>query len=450
MVKEYYDIVIIGGSAGGVSGALYAKQKYPEKSILVIKKDDKTLIPCAIPYIYGELKNSENDLISNNLYQNIGVDLLIKEVSKINKKDKSLNIEDGPIIKYDKLILATGSNPFIPPIENLNLNNVHFVKKEAKIVDDIVSKINESKNIVIVGGGYIGVEFAEQIKEIDNSKNITIIEGLDRLVSATFDEEFSKEIEDKLKYVGINIFTKKFVSKLEGDENNNVRKIILNDGSRIEADFVLIGVGVSANGELAKKSDLKITEHGDIFIDKYQRTSEKDIFAVGDSAMKYSFFNGKPSPIRLASVATKEARIAIENLYSISWENQGVIGVYATKVHNKAYAGCGLTEEFAKREGYETIIGMTKVMNRHPANLDGSEEIKLKLVFDKNTERILGAQVSGDLSVGDMINNIAGFIESKKTIKDLAFSEYATHPKISASPVKYPLVMAALDALNKL
>jgi NADPH-dependent 2,4-dienoyl-CoA reductase/sulfur reductase-like enzyme len=451
MVNDYYDIVFIGGSAGGVAGALYARQKYPDKSILVVKKDEKSLIPCAIPYIYGELKSSDNDLISNDLYKGINVDLLIENVSYVNSKDKIIEISNGQKIKYDKLILATGSSPFIPPIENIeHMKNVYFVKKNATVVDEIASKISDAKNIVIVGGGYIGVEFAEQIKEVDNLKNITIIEGLDRLVSATFDSEFSSEIEDKLKYVGINILAKRFVSKLEGDENNNVNKVILNDGTVLDADFVLVGVGVRANIELAEKSGIKITEHKDIFVDKYQRTSERDIFAAGDCAMKYSFFSGKPSPIRLASVATKEARIAVENLYSLSWENQGVVGVYSTKVHDKVYAGCGLTEDFAKREGYDTVVGITKVVNRHPGSLKGAKEIMLKMVFDKNTQRILGAQVSGDLCVGDMINNIAGFVEAKETIKDLVFSEYATHPKVSASPVMYPLVTAALDALKKL
>ena len=446
MVK-YYDIVIIGGSAGGLSCLISSARLYKDKSKLVIKKEVETPIPCALPYIYGEIGTCKKNVIPNGMVEKMGADLLFDEVEFIDKENKVLKLKNSEEVKYDKLVISTGSIPFKPPIKNIDSDGVFFIYKNVEISDNLADKIKHSNNIVVVGGGYIGVEFSEQIKEISPEKNVTIIEGLNRCLAMTFDEEFSNEVEDKLRYVGINIVKEKYVEEVIG--SNGVERIKLNDGSFIDADLVIVGVGAKANSVLADKSGLKLSERGDLIVDRFQKTSDKHIFAAGDVCESFSFFTHKPLSIKLASVATMQGRIVAENLFENHFPSVGVIGVYSSKVHDKVYSGAGLTESNAKREGFGFVVGNVKVINRHPDSLSGAKEITMKLIFNKKNKVLIGGQVSGPNEVGSIINQIALAIENKMTAYDLLFLQPATHPKVSVSPIKFHLIAAAENALSK-
>jgi len=450
-MEKYFDIVIIGGSAGGISALKTSSIIYKNKSKLLIKKDELTPIPCAIPYTYKEIGDCKNNIISNSIINKLNSKLLIGNVKEINYKNKELIIENQESkIKYDKLIIATGSKPIRPPIKNIEANNVEFISKNVNSVNKFNSKIEQSNNIVIIGGGYIGVESAENIKENSPEKNITIIEGLERCLEMTFDKEFSNEIEDKLRYVGIKIITSKFVSEITKDENNNVNGVILNDSSKIEADFILVGVGAKANSDITKGTEIELNKFKDIKVNQFQETNIKDIFAVGDVSEKKSFFDGNIIPIKLASIASKEGSIAALNLYTNQINSDYTIGAYSTKIHDKIYSGTGLTEEMAIKKGFEIITGNCEVSNRHPNILKDSKEIKLKLIFNKLNLTLIGAQISGPSEVGEIINLIETLIKNKNTIYDLIKLEPATHPKVTSSPVGYHIISAVENALIKL
>ncbi len=178
------------------------------------------------------------------------------------------------------------------------------------------------------------------------------------------------------------------------------------------------------------------------------RTSDDHIFACGDCAEKLSFFGGTPSKLKLASIATSEARITGANLFGIHRENIGTIGVFSTAIGDTAFATAGLTESMAKRQGYDVVSGVAEAPNRHPGGMPGMAMMKVKLTFERRTGVILGGQIMGDKAAGEVINSISACIHRKMTADDIAIFQTGTHPALTASPVAYQLVNAAEAAIG--
>jgi len=205
-----------------------------------------------------------------------------------------------------------------------------------------------------------------------------------------------------------------------------------------------------ANVDLAKKAGLRIGLTGGIAVDRTMQTSDANIYACGDCAEKISFFGGRPSPLKLASIATFEARIAGANLFGIMRENIGTVGVWSTAVGNHALATAGLTEEMARERGYEPIAVTIQGPNRHPGLMPGAANTKLKLVFERNSGVILGGQVMGDATAGEIINAISACVQNRMTAEDIAMFQTGTHPALTASPIAYHMVNAAEMAIEQI
>jgi len=224
------------------------------------------------------------------------------------------------------------------------------------------------------------------------------------------------------------------------------------DAMLINADAVILGMGVVPNTNIAKEAGIKVNEKGAIVVDEYMRTSERDIFAVGDCAEKRCFFTNKEIPVLLASTAAMEAKVAASNLYGLRYvrENKGTISAFSTKVFNKTFAAAGLTERRIKEEGFEVTIGKFTTMDKHPGSLPGTSKLELTLIFVKTSGVLIGAQISGGESVGEMINILSLAIQKGLTANELNTFQVATHPILTASPIAYPINAAALDALIKI
>lgn len=213
------------------------------------------------------------------------------------------------------------------------------------------------------------------------------------------------------------------------------------------AQAVIVGIGAVANVTLAKNAGLHIGPTGGIIVDRTMRTSDDRIYACGDCAEKVSFFGGRPSPLKLASIATAEARIAGANLFGTRRESIGTVGVWSTVIGETAFATAGLTESLAERHGYEFVVGAAEAPNRHPAGMPGLHSMKVKLVFEKRTGVILGGQVMGDKAAGEVINAISACIQQRMTAEDIAVFQTGTHPALTSSPVSYQFVNAAEAAI---
>jgi len=440
------DVLVLGGSAAGPVAALTARRYNKDASITVVRREKEVLVPCGIPYIFGTLKDVKKNLIPDGLLLNKNIEIIVDEAKAINRDEKTVFLSKGEKIGYKKLILATGSLPATPPIPGINLKNVFVVRKDVAYLGELLNVLEKVKDVVVIGGGFIGVEFADEF--IKRGLNVTIVEILPHCLQLAYDEDFCTIAEKKLTERGVKLMTNNKVEEIQGNEK--VEKVKLGSGETIKADLVLVGVGVVPNTELAKNAGLKIGEQRGIWVDEYMKTTDEDIFAVGDCAEKFSFFTGKPTALRLASIATREARIAGINVYGLKRKNVGVIGSFSTIIGDLGLGVAGLTEKSAKDLGFNFVVGMAVAPDKHPATMPGCKEMRVKLLFEKNSKTIIGGQVAGGLTTAEVTNILVSMIERKMTAEEVATFQFGSHPALTCSPITYQIVEAAEDALTKL
>jgi NADPH-dependent 2,4-dienoyl-CoA reductase/sulfur reductase-like enzyme len=442
------DVLVIGGSAGGILTATTCKKVYKDKEVVLVRKTNTVMVPCGIPYIFGTLNETGKNRIPDTIITNPGCELIISEAVKLDSEAHLVTLSNGDSIQYDKLVIATGSNPIIPKfIPGYELGNIFAIYKSEDYLADLLLKIAPMTNIAVVGGGFIGVEFAEQLRIL--GKNITLIEMQDQCLQQAFDSEICTVAEEELKTNGIVVKTGVKVAKFNGEVK--VSSIELSNGETLQTDGVILGMGVVPNSSLAKEAGLKLDQRNAIIVDEYMRTSAKDVFAVGDCADKKRFFTGKSMPVLLASTAALEAKVAAANLFGLRYirENRGTISAFSTKIFKKTFASAGIGERRALEEGFEIVIGKFATMDKHPGSLPGSTKIELKLIFVKTSGVLIGAQIIGGESIGEMINILSLAIQKGLTANELNTFQTATHPLVTASPIAYPINAAALDALTK-
>ncbi len=444
------DILVIGGGPAGMVAAVTAKKNYPDKKISLIRKEEKGVVPCGIPYIFDRLNSVNEDIMPSQPLIDNGVDLVVGEVTKIKTEEKIVVLKDEKIYQYDKLILALGSESHLVPIPGLDKPGVWQVRKDCQYLEELRKAALKAKNIAIIGGGFIGVEFAEELSSLRNLK-ISIVEMLEHCLLTNFDQEFALAAEEKLKKKGVKIYTGAKIKEVSGQDK--VEYLELENGEKIAADLVILSIGARPNIDLAKEAGIRTEEKGGIWVDEYMRTSQPDILAIGDCAQTKDFITGRNIPVMLASVAASEARIAANNLYQIKLirENKGTLGVFSTYINGLTLAAAGLTERRAKEEKFEYIVGQAQAPNRHPGKLPGAELIRVKLIFAKSSEGLLlGAEMMGPESVGEMINAVAMAIQHQATLYDFNTWQIATHPLLTSAPTVYPLIAAAQEAMLKL
>jgi len=435
------DVVIIGGSAAGPVAGISCRRRYPEKGVVLIRKEEQVLVPCGIPYIFGTVGTPEKNLIPDALLDKNGIELVKGEAVDIDREKKSVSLAGGDAVSYEKLILATGSLPVVLPIPGLDKENAFTVEKDVAYLRHVLDVINGARDIVVIGGGFIGVEFADECKKNRNC-NVTIVEILPHCLQLALDEEFCAEAENVLTERGIKLLVNKRVEAVLGD--NKVSGVRLSGGEELKADVVIVGVGATPNTELAKKAGFQIGPTRAIQVDRYMQTiTDADVFACGDCAEKFSFFSGRVSRLMLASIACTEARIAGVNLFNKRYATPGAIGVFSTVIGERAFGCAGLTEVMAKREGFDVVIGESTAADRHPGSIPGAAATKVKLVFSRDDGLLLGGGVSGGTGVGELVNVISACIQSHMTAYDIVLFQMGTQPCLTASPIAYQLVNAA-------
>ena len=440
---EKHELVIVGGSAGGIQAAICAQKHHGLKDVVVIRPEAKAMIPCGIPYIYGTLGGVEKNILPDKLLGE--AKLRVDEVISIDRKGKAVTLRGGDVVGYNKLILAMGSNPVQPPIPGIDRKNVWLVKKHPDYLQELASAMDRARRIVVIGGGFIGVEFADECRK--RGHEVTIVELLEHCLQLVCPEELCIRAEDALKERGVKVITSNPVKSIGG--NDKVEFVELESGDEIKCDLVIIGIGVVPNTKLAEESGLEIGPTHGIKVDEFQRATGSDISAVGDCAEKYSFFNSEPVPVRLASVATRESKIAAANLYLPQWRNIGTVGVFSTVIGKTAIAMAGLTDTQAQRLGYDIVIGEAEAASKHPGTMPDAEPMRVRLTFDRRSGKMLGGCACCTMTAGEVSNIMAAAIVNGMTIEQVALFPIGTHPWLTASPLAYQITDAASDALHK-
>lgn len=441
---EKFDAVIIGGSAAGIPAATTVRRHYPEATVAVIRQEEKVPVPCGIPYIFGTLGSSDKNLIPDKAVTGTGTTLVVDRITAIEREGHRLRTTDGRTIGYDRLLLATGSLPVVPPIPGTDLENVFAIKKDVDYLDALSSKMDQAQDVVIIGGGFIGMEMADECRKRENL-NVTVIEMLPHCLFLAFDEDLCVRAEEVLTKASVHVRTNARARAIRG--NGKAEYVELNNGENLKADMVIFGIGSRPNVELARESGLELGPLGAISVDRYMLTSDPDIFALGDCAEKVSFFTGRPSPLRLASIATAEARIAGANLFELRRENPGSIGVFSTKINGLAMGIAGIGEKAAQEASIDYVVGVAESVDKHPGGMPGAQRLRVKLIFRKYSGVLIGGQACCGDTTGELVNLIAALIQARMHADQIAMFQMGTHPALTASPIAYQLVNAAEQAL---
>ncbi len=438
------DVLVLGGLSG-ITAGISSRRHYPEKRVTLVRREGTVLVPCGIPYIYGTVGGPENNVVPDGLLERNDIELVKGEAVTVDREKKLVTLKDGGEIAYGKLVFATGSYPMVPPIPGVDKQNVYPVKKEFDYLGQVLEDMKGITDLVIIGGGFIGVEFADECRK-GRDVNVTVVEALPHCLQMAMDDEYCDEAEARLTEAGVKVMTNSRVASIQGGES--VSAVKLADGTELKADMVILGIGALPNTALAEKSGLELGFKKTVKVDRYMRSvTDPDVFACGDCAEKPSFFTGQPVGVMLASIATSEARIAGSNLYSPVHQNCGAVSVFSTKINGRAFGVAGLTERMARQNGMELVIGRAESSDTHPGGMPESSITKVKLVFAKSTGVLLGGSVSGGRSVGELVNVMSACIMHQMTAHDITQFQMGTHPALTSSPIGYPLVNAACKAL---
>jgi NADH oxidase (H2O2-forming) len=369
-------------------------------------------------------------------------------VVSVNIEEKKVETKSGQSIGYDKLIFATGSKPLIPSfIAGYDLPGVEYIHKSYYSMKALKEKTDAVENIIVIGGGFIGVEVAEQLSK--SGKNVFLVEREAHCLSKAFSEDACLETEKKIIDSGINLYTGRSVEKIVGS-SNGVEGVILDDGTELKAGVVIASIGYKPNVGLAKDAGLRLDSNEAIIVDNYLRTGEQDVYAVGDCAGTRGFITGLVNNVMLASTATAEARTLAYNLFSIKIRRNmaGTISVFSTEINGKSFASAGAIEQKAQKANIQYVLGRFQDVDRHPGTFKDTSELRIKLVVSPADGVILGGEICGGKSVGELINVIALAIQKSVTVYELISFQIGTHPLLTGAPTKYALIKAAENAME--
>ncbi|PLR67207.1 FAD-dependent oxidoreductase [Bacillus sp. UMB0893] len=423
-------IAVIGCTHAGTAAVSNMTKLYPEAEITVYEKNDNvSFLSCGIALYVGGVVQDAHGLFysSPQELENMGVTMKMKHaVTSIDAEAKTLtakNLATDEIIEdtYDKLVMTTGSWPIVPPLEGIKLNNI-VLSKNYNHANNIIEKAKDAQKITVVGAGYIGIELVEAFESY--GKDVTLIDSADRILSKYLDPEYTEVIENDFKNRGVTLALGETVSKFEG-ENGNVTKVVTTKGD-YETDLVVLCIGFKPNTELLK-GQVDMLDNGAIIVNEYMQTSNKDIFAAGDSCAILYNPTGKHAYIPLATNAVRMGTLAAKNLVQKSIKYMGTQGTSGIKIYDNNIASTGMTETAASFLDMN-VKSITILENDRPEFMPTYEQVTLKVVYEEDTGRIVGAQVMSKADLTQSINTLSVCIQNGMTIEELGFVDFFFQP----------------------
>lgn len=428
-------VIIIGGIAAGMSAAAKFKRLSPKDDVVVYEKGDIVSFgACGLPYYVGDFFDDSREMIARTPeeFRESGVEIHTKheviDVDFSSKKLKVKNLITDEILEesYDKLMIASGARAIIPPIKNIDLENVVTLKSmdDGNKLRELMAN-DEYKKVAIIGAGFIGLEAVEAAKH--RGKEVTVIQLQDRVLQEVFDKDITDLLEEELRESGVNLLLSETVVELIGD--GKVSKVKTNK-REIDADIVILATGVKPNTDFLKADEIKMLRNGAIVVDSYGRTSVDDVYSAGDCATINNLITGKEAYVPLATGANKLGRIVGENLAGQNNSFQGSMASSCIKVMNMEAARTGLSEKEVKDLGFDYKTKFITDMNQ-TSYYPGRERIYVKLIYDAHTKVILGGQVAGYKDAVQRCNVLAACIYAKMTTDQLGMLDLCYSPPFS-------------------
>lgn len=451
-------VVIIGGVAAGPKVASKVARLDPQAEVTVVEKGEfLSYAGCGLPYyISGTVKERKKLMLAPGgvvrdpaffkKVKNVRA-LNCTEAMEIDRTGKRVRVRDVKSgaeswLDYDNLVLATGATPVMPPLPGVELDNVltlHSVPDAERI--KVALAEGKTQDVVIIGGGLIGVEAAEALAE--KGCRITMVEMLPQILGI-FDWEMAKLVEQHIESHGVRVLTETKVTAIEGDGRVTA---VATDKGRLPADIVIVCVGVRPNVALARAAGIEIGETGAIRVDAHMRTSEPQVYAAGDCVENTHLVTGKPCFVPLGSTANKQGRVAAINICGGNDTFPGVLGSTVCKVFDYCVAGTGLTESASRSEGYQVETVLVAGADK-PHYMPTAKLLMMKLVVDQESRRLLGVQAIGPGDGSKRIDVAAMAITTGMTIDQLAKADLSYAPPYSLAMDN--IITAADVARNKL
>ncbi len=444
-------ILITGGVAGGATAAARARRLDENAEIILFERGEYiSFANCGLPYYIGGTIKKRDDLLVTTkedfmLRYNIDIRNFC-EVLSIDRENKKVEIYDITTGNkcyehYDKLILSPGAEPLLPPVKGIELENIYTLRNVPD-TDRIKSFVDEKKpeSVVIVGGGFIGLEMAENL--LHRGIKVTIVELADQVMT-TLDYEMASMIHEYLLEKKIDLKLGNGVTEF-GKVKDRI-SVKTSSGKKIICDFVIMSAGIKPENKLAVEAGLKIGKNGGIIVNDLMQTTDPSVFAVGDAVETKDFISGGPVMLPLAGPANKQGRIAADNASGRTSSFKGTIGTSVVKVLDLTVASTGQSEKILKTNNVPYLKSYTH-SGSHASYYPGSEAMTIKLLFSKNNGSVLGSQIIGGKGVDKRIDVIATAIKGRLTVYDLEDLELAYAPPYSSA--KDPINIAGFVAVN--
>lgn len=443
-------VIVIGCTHAGTAAIVNLKELHPESEIVVYERNNNiSFLSCGIALSVGGVVteteklfyNSPENLSSMGIITRMRHDVLDIDFDNKTIKVKNLETDEEFEDNYDKLVLTLGSWPIVPKFEGGDLSNI-LLCKNYNHAKEIEAKTTDAKNVVVIGAGYIGVELAEAFKI--KGKNVTLIDAEDRIMSKYLDKEFTDIAETEFKEHDINLALGEKVKLFKG--NDGKVSHVVTENNEYEADLVILCIGFAPSTNLVK-GKLETLANGAIMIDEYMQTSREDVFAAGDCCVvKYNPADDTRY-IPLATNAVRMGTLVAQNIVKPTLKYMGTQGTSGIKIYEKCIASTGLTEDVAKSTTSLNAEAVIVTDNYRPEFMPTFEEAVLKLVYDKDTRRVLGGQIISNLDLTQFMNTLSVVIQNKMTVEELAMTDFFFQPHFN-KPWSL-LNLAALQALKK-
>ena len=446
-------VVVIGCTHAGTAAVKTILNENPGAEVVVYERNDNvSFLSCGIAlYIGGVVKDPQGLFYSDpEELESLGADVNMEhDVTNVDLEAKKLNVKNlnsGEEFEttFDKLVLTTGSWPILPPFTGFDLENVQLCKNYRQ-AQEIFTRKTDAKKVVVIGGGYIGIELVEAFAL--EGKEVTLIDGLDRILNKYLDAEFTDVLEQDLRDRNVNVQLNQMVKGFEG-ENGKVTKVIT-DSAEYDADMVIVCVGFRPNTDLVK-DQVETLPNGAIIVDNYMKTSHPDVFAAGDSTAVNYNPNGGHAYIPLATNAVRMGTLVGKNINGDKVAYRGTQSTSGLHLFGWNIGSTGVNEGSAKHFGLETRSVYVED-NYRPEFMPTNEKLYMKLVYEVGTGRIVGGQIMSKYDCTASANTLSLAIQNKMTIEDLAYVDFFFQP-VFDRPWNYLniLAQAAVEQERKL